>query len=197
MDNKLYLWQVNLRNISFRSRPVAFIDASTTFQSENKQISLDNLQCTLPRSQKKVPCTIVESCVRYFGTNLPATIDLEIMWVLDSKKSRQPRMFFVRNEIHNVQNQTMRLLRGQRNCVNETVYIAEGIRDKLTPLEVEMKYDMRKQLPLSAPHVRRPRSVLEPVLDHNQDLVQKDSINIQKNCGPDNECIPDLSLEVK
>lgn len=175
---------------------MAVVEASTIFESENKLISLDNTACTLPHSGKKVACTTVTSCLKYHGTNLPQTIDLEISWVLDSKKNRQPRMFFVREETRNVRNQTIRLTRGKSECLRETVYIAEAIRDKLTPLEVEMKYDMRQQLP-SPTHVRRPRSVLEPILDHNLGLVQRDSINIQKNCGPDNECIPDLRLEVK
>lgn len=106
-------------------------------------------------------------------------------------------MFFVREEARNVRNQTIRLTRGKMECLRETVFIAEAIRDKLTPLEVEMKYDMRQQYPSATPHIRRPRSILEPILDHNLGLVQRDSINIQKNCGPDNECIPDLRLEVK
>lgn len=42
---------------------------------------------------------------------------------------------------------------------------------------------------------RTPRS-LEPVIDKNLGILQRDSINIQKNCGPDNICIPDLRLEV-
>lgn len=158
---------------------------------------MDSLTCTLPQSGKKVTCTTVTSCLKFYGTNLPQTIDLEISWVLDSRKSRQPRMFFVREETRNIRNQTIRLTRGKSECLREQVYIAEAIRDKLTPLEVEMKYDMRQQLPSSTPHIRRPRSILEPVLDHNMGLVQRDSINIQKNCGPDNECIPDLRLEVK
>lgn len=176
---------------------MAVVEASTIFESENKLISLESLGCTLPRSQKKVACTTVTSCLKYTGINLPQTIDLEISWVLDAKKNRQPRLFFINDETHNIRNSSIRLTRGKVECRSEKVFIAETIRDKLTPLEVEMKYDMRNQLPASATHIRRPRSILEPVLDHNVGLVQRDSINIQKNCGPDNICIPDLRLDVK
>lgn len=41
------------------------------------------------------------------------------------------------------------------------------------------------------------RATLEPVIDQNRGTTERDSINIQKNCGPDNVCIPDLRLEVK
>lgn len=44
--------------------------------------------------------------------------------------------------------------------------------------------------------VQRTRRSLEPVIDKNLGTIQRDSINIQKNCGPDNVCIPDLRLEV-
>lgn len=44
---------------------------------------------------------------------------------------------------------------------------------------------------------RTRRAVLEPVLDQNKGTIKKDSINIQKNCGSDNICIPDLRLNVK
>lgn len=44
--------------------------------------------------------------------------------------------------------------------------------------------------------VQRTRRSLEPVIDKNLGTLQRDSINIQKNCGPDNICIPDLRLEV-
>lgn len=93
----------------------------------------------------------------------------------------------------------MRLYRGKSDCRTDGVYIGEGIRDKLTPLEVEMKYSIRETTTRysasSASRVRR--GVLEPVIDENRGTVQRDSINIMKNCGKDNICIPDLRLDVK
>ncbi len=41
---------------------------------------------------------------------------------------------------------------------------------------------------------RRTSSALPPILDQDAPLVQRDSISIQKNCGRDNVCIPDLQL---
>ena len=58
------------------------------------------------------------------------------------------------------------------------------LRDKLTPLDAEMRYSM---------HLRRTSS-LPPILDQDAPPVQRDSISIQKNCGRDNVCIPDLQL---
>lgn len=175
------------------------MEASTVFGSDNKLISLDNKNCTLLKAGKKVTCTKITSCLKYNGSNLPASIDIEISWVLDSKKTKTPRMFFLHDEGKNIINSTMRLYRGKSDCRTDNVYIGEGIRDKLTPLEVEMKYSIRETntrfSSSTASRVRR--AVLEPVIDENRGTVQRDSINIMKNCGKDNICIPDLRLDVK
>lgn len=65
------------------------------------------------------------------------------------------------------------------------------MRDKLTPMEAEMKFNL--------PEVSRPRhirSALDPVIDQNRGTIKHDTINIQKNCGSDNICIPDLRLKI-
>lgn len=186
-------------NLNFRSRPVAAMEATTEFEADNKLISLDEKNCTLVKDGKQVTCTSIKSCLKYNGVNLPATIDIVISWVLDSKQQRAPRLFFLNEEGKNIRNATIRLYRGKSECRNERVYIADGVRDKLTSLEVEMRYSLKQSTSsyTTSTVSRRRRGVLEPVLDENMGTIQRDSINIQKNCGPDNVCIPDLRLEVK
>lgn len=89
----------------------------------------------------------------------------------------------------------MLLTRGKTECRIERVYVADNIRDKLTPLEVEMRFKMRENHQITQQRVKR--AVLEPIIDQNRGTVERDAINIQKNCGPDNVCIPDLRLDVK
>lgn len=62
-----------------------------------------------------------------------------------------------------------------------------------------MKYNLRSNVAATNPaaRVRNIRSLPEPILDMNLGTVQRDSINIQKNCGPDNICIPDLHVSIK
>lgn len=174
------------------------MEASTVFASENKLISLDNKTCTLA-SGKKVSCTKITSCLKYNGNNLPTSIDIDISWILDSKKIKTPRMFFLHDENKNIVNTTMRLYRGKSDCKTDQVYIAEGVRDKLTALEVEMKYNIRDSATKYSTSTvsRAKRAVLEPILDQNIGTVRRDSLNIMKNCGKDNICIPDLKLDVK
>lgn len=177
----------------FRSRPVVVIEATTSFSAENKLIALDNAKCFLPRSQTRVVCTQIDSCIKYHGKNVPPELDINVSWLLDSKKSKTPRLNFLDYQGTNVLNNTIHLYRNRRECRTERVYLV-NVRDKLTPLEVEMKYDL-PQSPYSSSQ-RQPTATLEPVLDLNVGTMQTDSINIQKNCGPDNICIPDLRLSV-
>lgn len=55
---------------------------------------------------------------------------------------------------------------------------------------------MKDQLSINpyGPRTRNPRLALRPILDQNSLNSQVASINIQKNCGPDNVCIPDLRM---
>lgn len=189
--------------ITFKSRPVAVMEASTTFVADSKLISLDDKRCTIsgalhggPSEAKRVACTVINSCLKYNGVNLPTAVDIDVSWVLDVKTFRSPRMFFVKDEGRNVRNSTMRLYRGKTECVSEQVYVTENVRDKLTPLEVEMRYNIRGQQS-SGVVSRQPRSLGGPVLDQNRGTVQRDAINIQKNCGRDNVCVPDLRLDIK
>lgn len=76
------------------------------------------------------------------------------------------------------------------------IFFQNNIRDKLTPIEAEIRYSMKGQQSSNpfAARQRKPRSVLLPILDQNTMNSQVASINIQKNCGPDNVCIPDLHM---
>ncbi|XP_037039254.1 integrin alpha-PS2 isoform X2 [Bradysia coprophila] len=182
--------------VIFKSRPVAVMEATTAFETETKLISLDDKGCRI-RSGSNVTCTGINSCLKYSGVNLPQFIDIDVSWVLDSKVNRNPRMYFLDIENKNIRNTSMRLHFGKAECIKYRAYIVDNIRDKLTPLEVEMNYSLRNTRANLPSLTRKPRSILEPVIDQNKGTVQKDSINIQKNCGPDNICIPDLRLNVK
>ncbi|XP_030382273.1 integrin alpha-PS2 isoform X2 [Scaptodrosophila lebanonensis] len=180
----------------FKARPVAAVNAETTFSNPSKLINLEERNCQLQRDHSKVPCMELTTCWSYTGKYLPEELDFDVSWVLDAKKTRNPRMFFLLDEGKNIRNQTIRLAYGRRYCRNETVYLIDNVQDKLTPLEVEARYNLRSRRQFE-PVVRRKRDALEPVIDQNREIVLRDAINIQKNCGPDNICEPDLKLEIK
>ncbi|KAH8397781.1 hypothetical protein KR222_001397 [Zaprionus bogoriensis] len=179
----------------FKSRPVAAVNAETNFASTSKLISLDDRTCQLNSDHTMVPCMSLSTCWSYTGRNLPSQLNFDVSWLLDARKTRTPRMFFLNNEGKNIRNMTISLNFGQNFCHEEMVYLMDGIQDKLTPLEVETRYNLQSSR-TPEPLVRRRRATLEPVIDQNREIVLRDAINIQKNCGPDNICEPDLSVKV-
>lgn len=50
-------------------------------------------------------------------------LDIDVSWIVDAKKSRNPRMFFLNEEGKNIRNSTIRLSRGKTECRAERVYI--------------------------------------------------------------------------
>ena len=64
-----------------------------------------------------------------------------------------------------------------------------NIRDKLTSLEATVTYSLPEMK-------RKDPDSLTPVLKPTEDagLITRDTINIQKDCGGDNVCIPDLQI---
>ncbi|KAM7348641.1 integrin subunit alpha inflated isoform 2-T5 [Cochliomyia hominivorax] len=180
----------------FKSRPVAAVNAMTSFSSPSKLINIEEKHCQTVRDGKRVACTDITTCWSYTGEYLPNVLEFDVSWVLDAKKPKNPRMFFLKDEGRNIRNLTINLAFGKTFCRNETVYLIDNVQDKLTPLEVETRYNLRSSR-RAAPLVRRKRDALEPVIDQNREIVQRDAINIQKNCGADNICEPDLRLEIK
>ncbi|KAG8234425.1 hypothetical protein J437_LFUL012569, partial [Ladona fulva] len=181
--------------VYLRSRPVIIMDAKLTFSSESKTISLDEKECKL-HDNTPVTCTSLNMCLEYSGIGVDKSLDFDIQYVLDSKKSKEPRMFFVSEEGRNVINQTLKLKKGSLFCKNMYVYMKPNVRDKLSPIEAELRYSLRKESPAVAARRRTQRS-LSPILDENAPSTQRDSISIQKNCGKDNICIPDLKMNIK
>ncbi|KAF4525253.1 hypothetical protein B566_EDAN012788 [Ephemera danica] len=192
--------------VYFRSRPVVNMNAQLTFSSEVKQINLEETTCRL-RDNTPVSCSSLNACFEYSGVGVERRLDFEVQFVLDAKKPKSPRMFFLDKEGRNTMNQTLRLNKGSLVCRNVNVYIKAifyrfsftsyldpGIRDKLTPIEAELRYSMLTSPTSSITSVQRIKRSLEPVLDLNHPPVQRDVINIQKNCGSDNICIPDLNM---
>lgn len=108
-------------------------------------------------------------------------------FTLDAERNR---LFFLQTEDVNSFNQTIRLYRGRTECQRRQVYISGSIRDKLTPLLLEMNFTLLTSSPSSK---REPPAVL----DQSEGAQRTDLIKIQHNCGSDDICVPDLRLNVR
>ncbi|XP_050537137.1 integrin alpha-PS2 isoform X2 [Daktulosphaira vitifoliae] len=174
-----------------KSRPVVQMSNTIEFQSPSKQISLEDRGC-LTKDGSSVPCLYLKSCLKYTGLGVDEQLNIEYQIILDSKKSKAPRMFVNGEESIFMYNRSLTLNKNTIECPKVLVFLKNNIRDKLTPLEAELRYRIIED-------TRKFTTTLPPVLDLENELyaVSRDSIMIQKNCGDDNICIPDLRLIAK
>ncbi|XP_043494263.1 integrin alpha-PS2 isoform X4 [Polistes fuscatus] len=177
----------------FRARPVIKMDSFVTFETESKLISLDDKNYTLSDGTR-VTSLPLRGCFKYSGDGVLSKYVFNVQYVVDVKKTKAPRLFFIEDENKNMINKTITIERNQQLCRTVQVYVTPNIRDKLTSLEAELRISLKDDhLPDNRP--RDPRISLRPVIGAT--MSKKDSLSIRKNCGPDNVCIPDLRLSVK
>jgi len=182
--------------VYLRSAPVVHVDAEVKFRRASGHIDLDDRTCSLSDGTR-VPCVEIEASLEYGrAPGAPDSIDLELHYKLDAKKDRaHRRMFFLEQEGSSEMNSTLRVTRGKKETKTFTVYIlggSSGVRDKLTSLDVQMHYALRNR-DAGYGFSRQTRD-LRPVLGQFERMATH-SIAIRKNCGEDDTCIPDLSVE--
>ncbi|XP_047021032.1 integrin alpha-PS2 isoform X2 [Helicoverpa zea] len=169
--------------VFLKSRPVVKVSADVKFLGDSKLISLTDKKCHLANGTT-VACAQLMFCLTYGGVNVDQQIKFEVTLDLDSRQKTSKRLFLAETRETTYKTQIL-LTQGQQECKDIIVYLDEEIRDKLTPIEVKMSYDL-----LTQPS----GNIVPPVLDQTRSIVHADSLNIQKNCGKDNICIPDLRM---
>ncbi|XP_076758862.1 integrin subunit alpha inflated [Xylocopa sonorina] len=178
--------------VFFRARPVIKMDSYVSFDIESKLISLEDRNCTLS-DMSRVTCFLLRACLKYSGEGAFSRHNFNIQYVLDSKKTKNPRMFFLELEGRSTMNRTITVERDQQFCHTVKVYVPSNIRDKLTSLDAEMRMSLEEERHANT-GPRDPKQSLRPILGST--TSRKDSLSIRKNCGPDNVCIPDLQMKV-
>ncbi|XP_013145941.1 PREDICTED: integrin alpha-PS2-like [Papilio polytes] len=169
--------------VFLKSRPVVKVMAAVKFTGTTKLISMTEKNCRLSNGTQ-VSCAHLMYCLSYNGINVDQQINFEVTLELDSRQKSSKRMFVFDTRQTTFTTHIL-LTKGQEECREMEVYLDEEIRDKLSPIEVKMSYEL----------VTQPSGeVVPPVLDRTKSSAHTDSLNIQKNCGPDNVCVPDLSM---
>ena len=174
-----------------RSAPVAHMTASVNFDVVSKQIDLEDLKCTL-RDRTRVPCVQVSVALKYTGVGVPSRMDFTLEYNLDSKKEKQKRMFLHQQEGQTSMSRTISMTKDREFKDRFKVYLqGSKIYDKLTSLDIQMKYSLSESGALPAGS-----SGLTPALAHGDHTVS-DSLSIQKDCGQDSICVPNLSVKTQ
>lgn len=174
-----------------RARPVIQMYSEISFKGDF--IDLENRACVLSDGTV-VACIELTACCQYVGTGVGSKHNFDLRIILDEKKKKNPRLFFLDFESRNSLNWTVELHRDRQLCKHHKVYVAQNLRDKLTTLDAEMSLELLSSN-TRIYHLRDPKKQLAPVLGP-KNTKNRDSLIIQKRC-PNNVCIPDLSLQVK
>ncbi|XP_042203155.1 integrin alpha-PS2-like [Homarus americanus] len=176
--------------ILLKSRPIVnLFNHSLSFLTEGKTIDIESVASLeagcKTKTGRPVACVPLEFCLGFGGLGVPDDIEVNIEYQLDGKVN-EPRLYFLANN-ERMLKEKLQLEREIPQCKTYQVYVAPTLTDKLTPIGAEVKYS------LVEPKYRKPCS-LTPILNQRQRLSLTDSIAIQKNCGDDNVCVPDLIL---
>ncbi|KFM62845.1 Integrin alpha-PS2, partial [Stegodyphus mimosarum] len=173
--------------IFLRSRPIIQTNASLKINPE--KISLDEKSTTSCKLHDGmiVSCVVVSFCLEYTGIGVQPAIGFVYRMRLDTA-NQASRVFFLTDENQNEQNVSVNLRKDSKYCKSIYVYLQNNVRDKLTPITVEVTYTLYDPYPELLD--------LKPILNQYLSNNITRQINIQKNCGKDNICIPDLKVQV-
>ncbi|XP_066302070.1 integrin alpha-8-like isoform X3 [Branchiostoma lanceolatum] len=172
--------------VVLKSRPV--VNADVIVQVEPEFIDTENKTCTLDDGTAVV-CFDINICASYTGINVPDEVDLKYEVTLDALKTVGQRVFFGGRETSQTWSSTLRKADPDSMCITQQAFLRNDIRDKLSPISVAVAYTM------ADPVTPQPDQLL-PVLNLNQPSRRTRQVNILKDCGADNICVPDLKVFV-
>ncbi|KAI1728998.1 integrin alpha domain-containing protein [Ditylenchus destructor] len=188
--------------VVLRTRPV--IQISGNIRTTRKTINLDEKLCVTEFG--RMPCEKLKFCLKYSGKLQQEynNADVKLKLQLDSKKSLTPRAFFSRKDLDKKRGvrvdpasisreqpdkieHTITLNKGREHCETYDVYVPDTIRDKISPIIIAINYT----------YVERgstPGGGLEPAADNTLPQNFETELTIEKDCGDDNVCVPDLQI---
>uniref|UniRef100_A0AC34PUH9 Integrin alpha-2 domain-containing protein n=1 Tax=Panagrolaimus sp. JU765 TaxID=591449 RepID=A0AC34PUH9_9BILA len=188
--------------VILRTKPVMKVTGSVN--TNRKTINLDEKLCSTEFG--RMPCEKVKFCVKYNGKLQPEhnNIDLKLRIKLDSQqRSPDSRAFFSAKEIGrkrgtkipteavsksqpDVIEQTITMNKNREFCENYDIFVPDTIRDKISPIVVSVNYTYVEK--------RLSGDALEPAIDTTLPQTFTTELVIEKDCGEDNVCVPDLQM---
>ena len=146
-------------------------------------------------------------CLKFNG-KLPQhnNIDLKVRLQLDAKSGANPRAFFSRKDLEkkrgvtvdshavsreqpDIIEQHVTLTKGREQCETFDVYVPDTIRDKISPIIININYTYQEK--------RVQGDGLEPAIDTTEGQSFVTELTIEKDCGDDNICVPDLQINAQ
>uniref|UniRef100_A0A914C2S2 Integrin alpha-2 domain-containing protein n=1 Tax=Acrobeloides nanus TaxID=290746 RepID=A0A914C2S2_9BILA len=187
--------------VILRTKPVMQVTGNV--RTVRKTINLDDKLCTTEFG--KMPCEKLTFCLKFNGKLKPENnnVDMKLRVQLDSKNQLSPRAFFSRKDLDrkrgvkvdknavsrdqpNIVEQTVTISKGKEHCETFDVYVPDTIRDKISPIIISVNYTHVEK--------RTTGDFLEPAVDTTLPQSFTTELTVEKDCGEDNVCIPDLQM---
>ncbi|XP_073738479.1 integrin alpha-6 isoform X3 [Callorhinus ursinus] len=180
----------------FRSRPVINIQKTVTVTPS----TIDLRQKTFCGAPSGI-CLKVKACFEYTAKPTGYNPSITILGTLEAEKERRKsglssRVHFRNQGSEAKYTQELTLTRQkQKECIEETLWLQENIRDKLRPIPITASVEIQE------PNTRRRVNSLPevlPILNSNEPkTVHRDVHFLKEGCGDDNVCNSNLKLEYK
>ncbi|ELU10194.1 hypothetical protein CAPTEDRAFT_218861 [Capitella teleta] len=166
------------------SRPVIYLKESDLLQFESNVIRLIDRKCSY--NGMDVTCITWKTCMVPTQENFTDSTKFWFEFQIDTlKKQLGERAFLYQGvELHSAYNATTSV----DMCNNFTMVLDPNneIKDKLTPIGIELKYGLL--------HTEPSEWGLKPILSPTSRTQINVQLLIQRDCGEDNVCIPDLAV---
>uniref|UniRef100_A0A914VMX4 Integrin alpha-2 domain-containing protein n=1 Tax=Plectus sambesii TaxID=2011161 RepID=A0A914VMX4_9BILA len=197
-------WQSN-KAVMFKTKPV--VSVTGYVRPKKATIDLNDKLCQTNTEFGYMACDEVKFCLKYEGKEAPNSLNLDLKVQVDSKKRLSPRAFFLQKDFRDRKDvrlppgspyppdtilHRVTLTKGKELCEIHNFYVPDTIRDKLTPITISANYTY-----VGSSNGLTQSGQLEPALDTTVPQALTAEVDIQRNCGSDNECVPDLELAAK
>ncbi|CAD5219487.1 unnamed protein product [Bursaphelenchus xylophilus] len=188
--------------VILKTKPV--IQITGFVKTTRKTINLDDKTCVTEFG--RLPCEKVKFCLKFGGKTQHNNVDVKVQVNLDSKNKQSPRAFFARKDLDKKRGvtidkssvsreqpdlitQNLVLTKNREVCETYDVYVPETIRDKISPILINVNYTYQEK--------RAQPGQLEPAVDTTLPQAFVTELTIEKDCGDDNVCVPDLQVRAR
>ncbi|XP_053374403.1 integrin alpha-8-like isoform X2 [Mercenaria mercenaria] len=171
-----------------RSRPVVRVTPTIRIDPQNITLGPETENCVIGSDKpEKVTCVTVYTCLLYTGIGVPDKLDFELTLKFDTLKNDSSRVYYLHAETAREESKIIEAYKNNQKCFTFFGYLVKNVRDKLTPIVADFSFDIHER-------TSRSRREVKPILNMRIPTTVQAAANISKNCGPDNVCIPDLSV---
>ncbi|XP_054157684.1 integrin alpha-9-like [Oppia nitens] len=183
--------------VLFRTKPI--VNIISEIKLNKSFINAKETQCQYidytMKTQKRAACVGVRYCIRYGGQHVPASLNLNITFQLDSRRPENPRCFMVyKNRIQSAITRVVTITRNStQSCFDEiVVYLKDRtlIDDIFTPIELSLNYTLI--------HLQQSKDTFCPkcpIIMNNQ--LVKNQLHFQTGCRIDEKCVSNLKISTK